>query len=185
MLKHWSIMSLGCYQSFLCWKDGWIWCNPWFKLLHNCLHIIRSIRRYLHLSHKILQWSKWRRSPKTTSEITKPLEGNSFIVGVLNFHALFEVRNIMPVVISYHWYSLESLKRAIKWILVPDNVMTLSRVTVNFKLDNKVVLLPVIMHRKCQSRIVRSYGMESMTCRTEERVRLSSLFKIVGCITGQ
>ena len=106
MLKHWSIMSLGCYQSFLCWKDGWIWCNPWFKLLHNCLHTIRSIRRYLHLSHNILQWSKWIRSPKTTSVITKPLEGNSFIVGVLTLPAFSKAWTLCQTysLIGYtHW----------------------------------------------------------------------------------
>ena len=39
--------------------------------------------------------------------------------------------------------------RAIKWILIPDNVMNLSWGTVNFKLDNKVVLLTFIIFRKC------------------------------------
>ena len=71
------------------------------------------------------------------------------------------------------------------WIFVPDNVMTLSQVTVNFKLDNKVVLFPFIMPRKFQSHIVRSSGMESMNCRTEESVEFSSSFKIVGCLTGR
>ena len=91
----------------------------------------------------------------------------------------------MPTVISYNRYSLKAMKRAIKWILRPDKLMTLSWRTVKSKLDNKDVLFSFIIHRECQYNIVRSYVKESKQCTTEERIRLSSSFKIVDCLTGQ
>ena len=48
-----------------------------------------------------------------------------FLSGNSEFSRLLEGNNIMPTVISYKRYSLEAMRRAIKWIIIPDNVMTL------------------------------------------------------------
>ena len=91
--------------------------------------------------------------------------------GSYEFARFFEGRNIMPNVIYYQRYSLEAMKRAIKQIIRPDNTMTLSWGTVNFKLDKMDFLNLFIMDHKHQSHIVKSYVKESKKLSTEERVR--------------
>ena len=71
-----------------------------------------------------------------------------FCCGRSEFVRLLEGRNIMTAVIYYQRQSMEATKRAIKWIVIPDNPMTLSWGTVKFKLDKKCVLLPFIIRCK-------------------------------------
>ena len=89
----------------------------------------------------------------------------------------------MPIIISYQRYLLESMKRAIKWILIPENVMNLSWGTVKFKLDKKDFLLTFIFFRKCRYHIVSSYVKYRNNFPTEEHVVLSYAFNIVDFIT--
>ena len=83
----------------------------------------------------------------------KSMGRDQFCCGHSDFAFLFEGRNIMPTVISYQRYSLESTKRNIMCTPRPDTMMTISRGTVKFKLDRKDVLLPLIMRNKRQTYI--------------------------------
>ena len=65
-----------------------------------------------------------------------------------DFAHLFKSRNIISNIISYKRYSLEATNHAIKLILIPENVMTISRGTVKLKLEKKDVLLKFIMRSK-------------------------------------
>ena len=108
-----------------------------------------------------------------------------FCLGESKFSRLSKGKNSMPTVIYYQMYLLEAMKRAINWILGPENLMTLLWGTSEFKLYNKDFLFPLIIHRKRQSNIFSSYVKEIKNCPTEERVRILSEFKIFYCLTGQ
>ena len=58
---------------------------------------------------------------------------DNFLCGSSDFAGLFKGRNIIPTIIYYQGYSLESTDISIKCILIPDNTMTISWGTVKFK----------------------------------------------------
>ena len=88
------------------------------------------------------------------------LEGILFC-GCSDFARLLEGISIITTFISYNKQSLEVTKLAIKWIIIPKNVINLSWVTFKFKLGKNNVLFPLIMHRKSLYNFVSTYVKDS------------------------